>query len=770
MSSPTSHHEQAVLSPDVAALLAVPEQRVEGQLKVTGQARYAADLQLPGTLWAAFLGSPVPHARIVSIDTSAARAIAGVHAVLSGDDVRGARFGRRLQDWPVLAWDRVRFIGERVAAVAAEGPEAADEAARAIQVEYEELPPIFEPHEALADGAPILHEEASEYTYLGGTRPAMPHPNLQGYHLVQKGDPDIERAFARADRLFEYTFSTPREHQGHIEPHATVVWIDQDGIVHVVSTNKTPFSLRQQMASTTGLPPERIVVDSAFIGGDFGGKGTSIDEYACYYLARATGRPIKAVMSYVDELQAANPRHAAVMRLRTGVDRNGRFVAHESEMVFNGGAYAGGKPAPALVPIGGLATLAAYNVPNTRLELKTVYTNTVPGGHMRAPGEVQALFAGESHVDMIARELDMDPLTLRLLNAVREGDSGPANDHFREPRAVEVLETLRRETQWGQKSLPPNRGRGISLGVRHIGGGKTSVAFRLLSDGTIEALTGLPDQGGGAYTVIRRVAAAALSVEPERIVVTYGTTASAPEDPGAGGSRVTHIVGQAAHNGAVILKERLEELASEVMGWPAGQARLEHDRFAIRDPSAGLESETASFAEVAARIARGTPVEVRGSYDGSGHGPDEAGDFNFAAYMVEAEVDPETGRVRIHGVVLVADVGAIINPVAHQGQLEGGFVYGLGAGLMEHLPIQDGKVLTLSLGEYKLPSAADTPPFRTVLLPTTIGPGPFGAKMAGELSNTGVAPAIANAIAAAVGARLTTLPLTAEGVLQALKG
>ena len=505
-------------------------------------------------------------------------------------------------------------------------------------------------------------------------------------------------------------------------------------------------------------------MDAGFIGGDFGGKGTSIDEFACYYLAKATGRPIKAVMTYVEELQTVNPRHAAVMRLKTGVTREGKFIAHHAELIFNGGAYAGGKPLPALVVVGGRATMAVYNVPNTKLELMSVYTNSVPGGHMRAPGEMQALFAGESHIDMIAKEMGLDPLKLRLLNAVREGDTGPANELFREPRAVQVLEALRRESGWG-KPLAPNRGRGLALGVRHVGGGKASARFSLQSDGSVQVLTAVPDQGGGSFTIIRRIAAAVMSVDPERIVVVHGTTANSPFDPGSGGSRVTHLIGQLARSGAAEMKERLEELASEVMGWPAGQVRLEHDRFVVGDGA----GESASFEEVASRVARSGPLEVPVSYDGSGHGPDDPGDYNFNGFYVEVEVDPDTGQVRVCDVLLAADVGTIINPNAHQGQLEGGFVMGLGAALMEDLPVEDGKVMIANLSDYKLPTVMDTPPFRTVLLPTSVGPGPFGAKMAGELTNTSAAPAIANAVADATGIRLTSLPLIAERVLDALR-
>jgi CO/xanthine dehydrogenase Mo-binding subunit len=743
-------------------LFAQPEERVEGHLKVSGQAQYAADFQLPGMVWAAFVNSSVPHARIVSINTQAARAVPGVQAVLTGEDIGDVRLGRRLMDWPALARERVRFIGEHVAAVAAESKAAAEEAVRRIAVDYDELPAVFEAREALAEGAPILHPDPSGYKYLGGTRPAVPHPNLQGRLLHEQGD--VEAAFRQADHVFEHTFHTARQHQGHIEPHATLVWFDEQGVLHVISTNKTPFALRTQLANATGIPAERIVVDSGFIGGDFGGKGTSIDEFACVYLARATGRPIKAVMSYLDELQSANPRHAADIRLRTACTRDGKFLGHTAEVVFNGGAYAGGKPLPLLVPGGGIATLAPYHVPNTRIELLCAYTNTVPGGHMRSPGEPQAAFAGESHVDMIARELGIDPLELRLRNAVREGQVSASGYRFRESRAVDVLERLRDAVGWGliKEPLPPGRGRGLSVGVRHVGGGATSLLMRLREDGRIEVFTAMPDQGTGAYTVVQRVAAAVLSVDPRRIVVVRGNTAEAPNDPGAGGSRVTHMLGKATENGAAVLKERLQELAAEVLGWPAEAVRLESDSFVSNGQQVGFE-------EVARRLTQGAPVEVQGSYEPASHGEHEAGDYNFVAYAAEVEVDRETGQTRVLKVWLAADVGTVINPVAHRGQFVGGFAGGIGTAMMEDLVIEDGKVATPSLGEYKLPTAMDVPALEIIHIPTTIGPGPFGAKMAGEATNSQVAPAIANAIAAAVGARITETPLSAEKVRRALQ-
>ena len=731
-----------------------PEVRVEGLLKTTGAARYAADFSMPGMLWAAFLTSPLPHARIRSIDVSAAAALDGVEAVLTGRDLGPVRFGRRLLDRPVLAWDRVRFAGERVAAVAATSRAAAEAALELIEVDYEELPALLDPEAALAPGAPVLHERPEEYAYLGGTRQPVPHPNVQGRRVVTSGDPDIERVLAGAHRVFEHEFTTPRQHQGYLEPHAALVWIDERDVVHVISGNKSPFSLRNQMAAALGLPPERIEVDSGFIGGDFGGKGYWADEHICYFLARATGRPVKAVSSYLDELVAGNPRHAATIRLRTGVDSGGRFVAHDARVLLDGGAYASAKPLPHLVLAGGSATLVSYRVPNARVEVTTVYTNTVPCGHMRSPGEVQALFAGESHVDMIAAELGIDPLELRLRNAVRDGDQGLGGERFRQARAVPVLEALREAADWEHRPAGQGRGRGIALGVRHVGGGKTSLRLRAGGDGRVEVLHGLPDQGGGAATVIHRVAAAVLDVAPSRLAVRRGSTGQAPFDPGVGGSRVTHLASRATENGALALKRRLEQVASEAFG--GGQAlRLEDDRFVGG-------GEPVAFERVAELLAA-EPVEVVGAYEAA-HGPDEPGDWDFVACMIEVEVDLETGQPTVRDALLVVDVGTVINPVAHRGQLVGGFVFGLGGALMEELRVEDGTVTSGTLGEVKLPTTMDCPPLRVVELPTPVGPGAFGAKMAGELTNSVVAPAVANAVAAAVGARVTALPVTAERI------
>lgn len=756
------------LTPDQAAVLEVPEVRVDGVLKTTGRARYTRDFSMPGMLWAQFLMSPHAHARIISIDTAPAKSVPGVHAVITGNDISRKHLGRQVTDRPVLAYDRVRFIGDRVAAVAAETPEAAEEAVKRIEVVYEELPAVFDSEAALRPDAPILHPDWQSY-YPQGHVPELIHPNASSYMTSQKGDDNIERIFANAHLVVEDVYNGPRQHQGYIEPRACMVWIDEQGAVQVVTTNKTPFSLRDHLASISELPSERVVVDSRFIGGDFGGKGSSIEEFPCYFLARATGRPICASMSYTDELCSANPQHEARYYLRTALNREGKMIAHEVRAYQNGGAYVAMRPNPPNQARSGLTCLGVYNIPNVRFEGYSVYTNLVPAGAMRAPGDFHRAQAGEVHVDHIAHELGIDPLEFRLRNCLRPGDTMLNGGKIRKPMAVEVLERLRTETNWEAAPKSPNRGRGLALRFRHVGEAKSELLLRLASDGTVEVITGHADQGGGAYTTIQRVVAATLSIDLRRIQVRFGTTAEALRDPGAGGSHTTGMVGHAAIDGSLTLRDKLEELAAEIMGWPADQVRLEHDEFVVRSGESGAITDRAPYERVASRIAAGPVVEAVGAFDPADHHSEDGADYNFIAHMIEVEVDPDTGHVRPIEVVTTADAGTIVNPIAHQGQLDGGFVYGYGQAMTEELVHEDGKIITSSLAEYKLPTQTDIPPIRMVLLPTEIGPGPFGAKSVGENTNIGVGGAIANAIFDAVGVRINASPITAERVYAALQ-
>ncbi len=718
------------LTAEVLAALATREERIEARLKVRGVARYAADASMPDMLWSAILYSPLPHARITRVDARAARAMPGVHAVLTGDDLGDVLWGRRIRDWPLLARDRVRFIGDRVAVVAAESPDIAECAIQAIEVEYEELPAVFDPLEALDPDAPVLHETGDAYALFGaGQRAPRTHPNVQGTQAVHKDDTDIDAIFASAAHVFEHTLTTPREHQGFIEPPGSLLWIDADDVVHVVCTNKMPFGLRDQLVAVAGVDEQRIDVDANFIGGDFGGKGQVYSELLSYYLARQTGRPIKSVMSYAESLTTHNSRHWSHMTLRSALDADGHFLAHTMDVVFDGGAYAATKIGPGVLPGGVFQGMAPYRVPHVRMAARAVYTNSVPGGIMRSPGELQGVWAAESHVDMIARELGMDPIEFRLRNVTRDGDADVTGSKAHVPQGPAVLTRLKDEL--AERSLPPGHGLGVGLGTRHVGDGRSQMRLTLLPDARVQVEVGLPDQGAGSHTVAQRVVAAALGVSSSRVSVRYASTLDGVFDSGAGGSKSTHAIGAVAMQTGAELKQRLQELAAEVMGWPADSIHLSEDRFV-----AGAES--ASFEDVAQRIARGGQVQVDGTHNPEPGHADGVGNANFTAFAIEVAVDVETGQVRIVDVLQVADVGTIINPVAHEGQLRGGFGFGFGAAVMEDLATQDGRVLTPSLGEYKLPTQMDMPPYRLAYV-ESVGPGPFGAKMAGELSNCAVA-------------------------------
>ncbi|HEY5348857.1 MAG TPA: xanthine dehydrogenase family protein molybdopterin-binding subunit [Candidatus Lustribacter sp.] len=740
---------------------AADERRVDGDAKVSGRAQYTADFSRPGMLWAAFVASPHAHARIVAVDAAAARAMSGVHAVLAGADIGEHFFGRRLCDWPVLAIDRVRFIGQYVVAVAADTAEIAAAAAATIGVDYEELPALFDPESALRADAPVLHEHPERYPFMFAHRPVHPHKNIQGYGLLTVGD--VTAALASADRVFDHTFTTPRYHGGYVEPRATLVWIDGSAVVHLVSTNKSPFLLRQTFSVCTGVPEERIVVHPSFIGGDFGTKGLSIEEFPCYYLAAATGRPVKCVRSYNDDLRSTNVRHASRTHVRTGVLNDGTIVAQDVNVLFDGGAFAAGKVIPTILP--GQNPKLPYRLPNFRLERTAVYTNTIPGCFVRVPGDVQIMFALESSLDMIAAELGIDPLTIRRRNAVSDGDLDIQGSRILEPRATEVLELLERESTWGAP-LAGGRGRGLSFTLRHIGIGTTNVQLEPQIGGQVDVRTGSSEPGMGILTVLQRVVAVELGIPFEFVRPSRGDTDVAAFDPGVGASRTTHISGQAALLACRQLRHELEAAACRVAKVADGGLALDGGDFVSRDGAVRVSWRDAIGALLEEHDGAYT---VTGHYD-SDHAPDTPEYNDFVAYAVEVTVDRETGAFTIDDVVMVADIGTIINPVAHRGQIDGGFVFALGSAITEELCLEDGRIVNPSLADYKLPTIRDVPPFRVALIEQTTGPGPFGARGAGELNLSGVAPAIANAVADACGARITTLPITAERIYAALHG
>jgi carbon-monoxide dehydrogenase large subunit len=714
-----------------------PIGRVDGADKVSGAARYSADVTLPGMVWGKALRSPLPHARIVRIDTSRARALPGVLAVLTAADLPDVLVGRRMFDMPLLARDRVRFIGEKVAVVAAADPDVAEEALGAIDVEYEDLPAIIDLTRALDGDAPVVHENPGAYE---GAPAERPHPNVQSVVRFKLGD--IAAGFRQADRVFEHTFRTQLAHQGYLEPHAGAVAIDPDGRVQVWASNKMPYRLKELLSLALKLPQEKIRVNLTPIGGDFGGKGSVMDLPLAYHLARVTARPVRMVMRYAEELMAGNPRHPSVITMRTGVTNDGRIVARQVKALFNSGAYAAFKPAPT-VHLGGASMGAGvYRMPNLLIESYCVYTHNIPCGHARSPGEPQMVFAGESHMDMIAVEIGLEPAEFRRRNLLQDGDHLANGHHVEHVRATETLEAALEASRWSAPKPGPWIGRGVAMTHRHIGVGFTTARVRLEPDGTVTLLIGLPDTGTGAHLTLRQVVAEVLGLAIEDVRVELATTDVFENDSGVGGSRVTHTGGRAAYHAC----EKLKDL--------------------IAQEAAKLGTSGASLAAIAQAAAReGRTLEASHFYDAKAH----ADVTSFTAQVAEVAVDPATGQVTVRNFTTTHDVGTVINPIGHQGQIEGGLIQGLGYALMEEMPTEDGRISTLNLGEVKLPTIADIPPLTTVLLEDPVGPGPFRAKAIGEGSISAVAPAIANAVADACGVRILDLPITAEKVYFALK-
>tara|TARA_B100000749_G_scaffold280732_1_gene278320 strand:+ start:1265 stop:3496 length:2232 start_codon:yes stop_codon:yes gene_type:complete len=725
--------------------------RGEGPDKVSGKAIYAADISQPGMLWGRVLRSPYPYARIVSIDKSQAEALPGVHAVVTGQDIPDTKIGRRMVDMPILARDVVRFVGEKVAAVAADDKDAADEALLLIDVVYEELTPVYDAEEAMGVDAPDLHPDMESYQ--GFPQPPSGIKNAFAHITWEKGD--IKQGFKESDLIFEHTFNAQLMHQAYIEPHACLVSADPAGKgVQIWANNKDPYMLRDQLAHTWSVPAESIVLYPSTIGGDFGGKGSFMDVPLCYYLSKASGRPVKMVMDYIQELMAGNPRHPAVMTIKTGVMKDGTIKARQARAVFDSGAYGAFKPTVYLRGADHLC--GVYKVPHAKIDSYTVYTNNVPRGHMRSPAKPQVVFAVESHMDMIAQELGMDAYQFRLKNVMREGDSSPIGHHWQQIKALETLEAAAKAAGIDQQ-LPPNTGRGMAMTDLVQGTGQFAAKISLNEDGDPQLHMAFWDTGTGSHTVLRQMVAEELTLDTEDVQIVLESTAKMPYSSGSGGSRVMHTAGRAVVNAAIELRGKLVEAASPLLDAPEDQVSMQNGRLVAAGRSV-------TIAEV---VARTGGASLAGEAILTSEMPELT---SFCTQIAEVHVDPETGEITVNRFITAHDIGAILNPLNHQGQVEGGMIQGLGYALMEELELEDGHISTLSFGDYKIPTSADVPVLETVLIEGDAGPAPYESKGIGESSNIPVAGAIANAVFDAVGVRITDLPVTADKVLAGLRG
>jgi CO/xanthine dehydrogenase Mo-binding subunit len=739
-----------------ASIIGAPVARVEGAEKVSGRAAYGADVHLPGTLWGKILRSPYPHARIVRIDSAKASRVPGVKAIVTGQDEPNHYQGKSIRDIPVLCWDKVRYIGDKVGAVAAESREAAEEAVSLIEVEYEELPAVFDVLEAMKPGAPVLHDNAPSYDGAPADIMGPAGGNLVNQLAWSNGD--IEKGFAEADLVLEHTFRVPIHHQGYLEPQSFLVRIDDDGSVEAWASTKGPFGTRAQFAKAAGIAPSQIRIHAVHVGADFGGKSGAGELPICYFLAKRAGRPVKILLTHAEELTAMNPDHYTVVRVKTGVKRDGRMTARYLQAIHGTGAYAGMKPGRA--SIGGAGTVGPYKIENSHMEALQVYTNTVPCGFWRAPGAIQAVFASESHMDLIARELKIDPAKFRMINLVREGEKNALGRSWGGVKAKETLQAALSVANWNSPKRP-YVGRGVAMYERGTGAGKAWVNLTAEPDGTITVFTVAGDQGTGLQTILCQSVAAEMEVPYERVRCRIGATSdvSYSVDVGFGGSRSTNINSAAAVQACRELRQKLLPLAAKALDCAEDRLAYKTGRFFNPDG----KRKPIALSDVVK--AHGAPVTVSTELEV----PRKGSSTSFIAQIAEVEVDPDTGRVKLNKFVTAHDVGTIINPLGHQGQIDGEAIMAIGSGLMEELIEDQGKVITTNLGEYKIPNILDIPKFKTVLVRGNNGPGPYEAKGIGEHANVSPPAAIANAIHDACGVRLFEIPATAERVYQALK-
>jgi CO/xanthine dehydrogenase Mo-binding subunit len=737
-----------------------PLEREDGLGKVNGAARYAADVIRPGTLWGKVLRSPLAHARILNINVGRAKRLPGVKAVITAADVSPNLTGHTFPDLPVLARDRVRFVGEKVAAVAALDKDIAEEAASLIDVDYEDLPAVFDPLEAMKPGAPLIHPDYAAY-HLPKSKAPPDRPNVQNFLTAGKGD--VERGFVESDKIFEHTFRTQMVHQGYIEPNTCTVEIDGEGRVLIWAATQSPFSVRDQMAHYLEVAKDRVILHPIVVGGSFGGKDYMNEIPLAYYLSKATGKPVRFVKTYAEELMASSPRHPSIIVLRTGVKSDGRLWARDARVIYNGGAYGAFKPSPPAHMSGGLTMGGAYRVPHTRHESICVYTNQVPGGYMRASGELQTVFASETHMDMIARELGADPLEFRFMNALVEGDSNYAGFEYRDIKCREVLARARKV--WKQPKLKPRKpgnltGRGIALACRHIGQGQSEAELLLGMEGNVRLNVGVLDVGTGVHVIQKQIVAEILGIEPERVSVEVPDTNHAPYHDGIKGQGATHVIGQGVARATGALIESLKARAA--IKWEVDPARLEWKDGGVRLKDGKLKMDLKQLAA----LAPGEPGRGFAYYDGRIRPREHI----FQAAISDVEVDRDTGQVQVRKMRTFHDVSVVINPITHQGQIEGGMMQGLGMALSEEVLLEDGRVTTLTLGDYKMFTARDIPARETTLVPgATHGPGPFNTKPAAEHAITPIPPAVGNAVFDATGVRLTSLPITAEKVYGKMK-
>ncbi|MDP2646154.1 MAG: molybdopterin-dependent oxidoreductase [Desulfobacterales bacterium] len=748
----------------------------DGWARVTGQFHFADDLFMEGMLYGKLLLAPAPHAQILSLDTSLAEAMPGVAAVLTARDVPGVNiFGQLKPERPVLAGERVRFLGEALAVVYAESLEIAAAAVRKIRVKFRKLPVVSSPDEALAPGAPVLYDSGT---------------NLIKHTVYSKGDAD--QGFAQADLVLEGSYSTPWIEHAYLEPEAGLARPTDDGGVEIWYCTHLPFSSREQAARCLGLPVEKVRMMANPVGGSFGSKTEPVLELFLALGAWKTGRPVKLTLSRSESLRMSLKRHPYRMEYKLGATKEGKFIALRARLVADAGAYSGISPAileQAMIFSGG-----PYLWPHARVEGHLARTNNVLGGPCRGFGIPQVAFALESLLDDLARRLGMDPFELRLKNALEIGSETLGGEKLR--AAVGIKETLRRaQSALREMELPLPEGPwkvgvGVAAGMKNIGTGRggqdiAGSVFHLQQDGQVRLYVSALDMGQGTRTVLSQMAAEVTGCDYQAVNIVTGDTAVTPPGAGALGSRQTFLAGNAVVGGGKLFRQTVLDFAGRQKGVDPATLKIQGENV-VHAAEGRIIISLEDLAALA--LVRGQPLEARYDYRAPKTYPLSSQmseeekrtvnweeyrnyiSYSYVAQVAIVKVNPETGQVRLVRLISAHDVGRLLNPLKVKGQLEGSAVMGMGFALSEQFVMDRGVNRTKTLRQCGVPTIDRTPEVRYLIVEDPDPEGPFGAKGISEMALVPTAPAILNAIYDAVGVRIRDLPATPEKVLKAAAG
>ncbi len=753
--------------------------QLESDEKLTGRAQFIADLQRPGLLHGAIVQSPHAHARIKGYDLKAALALPGVRAIVTGDDLDPAhRMGAFIKDEPALAQGKVRYVGEIVAAVAADTEEIARRAARLVRVDYDPLSAVLEPAAALEPGAPLVHDDAASYikVFDAGTG-----GNLCSRTSLREGDPDS--AWAQCDVVVEGTFRTQAQAHLSLEPCGALAEVDAQGRVTLWSANQSVFRVQANVCEALGLPMTRLRCQTPRVGAGFGNKMEAHVQPALVKLALKARRSVKLILSREEDFETVRARHPMVIRMRTGARRDGTLVAREVELLLDGGAY--GDDSPGVLGYALLMNAGPYEIPHVHAHGRVAYTHRMRFGAFRGFGVPQVTFASEQQIDEIAAQLGLDPVVMRRNNLKGEGARWFCGQPIASNGIAQCLDAVERESGWAAaRGAAPTgelrRGLGVAV-TAHISGLLASGAIvRVLEDGSVLLNTGAVDIGQGSNTVLTQICAEALKVPVANVAIASPDTDGSPYNWGTTASRVTYVTGTSVVGAAAEVEKKLKAQAGEMLECAVDDLELRPGGVV---GVKGVPDMAVSFAAISGRAHWAAGGPIIGShtwvFDQKTLDPKRAaatglpfqqiGIFSFNATVAEVEVDMLTGKTRVTRAWSACDVGRAINPTMVSGQIEGAFVQGMGYALTEEMVWDGGRLANPTLMDYKIPTFAELPEtLKSIIVETHEPSGPFGAKSVGEIGINAVAAAIANAVTHATGVRMRQLPLTGERVLDAI--